>query len=127
MAFISTSKIFIWDLNLGTMTSCCLSYNLPLDYFFSLDDPGCVYTCSGFPNIPKMKKVSNLPVLAGRNVEYVCRNNKKVPHTGERFFLDCLDNGENGKFIGEVADDVTYLLDTHFGSTMCSYRVVQFR
>jgi hypothetical protein len=75
-----------------------------------------------------MKKVSNLPVLAGRNVEYVCRNNKKVPHTGERFFLDCLDNGENGKFIGEVADDVTYLLDTHFGSSMCSsYRVVQFR
>ena len=77
-----------------------------------LDDPGCVYTCKGFPNIPKMKKVSNLPVLAGRSVEYICKNNKKVPHTGERFFLDCRDNGTNGKFIGEVADDVTYFLYT---------------
>ena len=59
-----------------------------------------------------MKKVSNLPVLAGRSVEYICKNNKKVPHTGERFFLDCRDNGTNGKFIGEVADDVTYFLYT---------------
>ena len=48
--------------------------------------------------------------MAGRAVEYKCRNNKKVPHTGDRFFLDCLANGENGKFIGEVADDVNYTL-----------------
>jgi hypothetical protein len=29
-------------------------------------DPGCVYTCQNFANIPNMKKVSNLPVLANR-------------------------------------------------------------
>ncbi len=46
-----------------------------------------------------MKKVSNKPVLAGRAVEYVCRNEKKVPHTGERFFINCTSIG---KFEGEL-------------------------
>lgn len=63
------------------------------------EDPGCVYTCSNFPNVPKMKKVSNRPVLAGRAIEYKCRNDKKVPHTGERFFINCTDIG---KFEGEL-------------------------
>ena len=29
-------------------------------------DPGCVYTCSNFANIPNMKAVSKVPVLANR-------------------------------------------------------------
>ena len=38
------------------------------------EDPGCVYTCNNFPNVPKMKKVSKKPVLAGRAIEYICKN-----------------------------------------------------
>ena len=63
------------------------------------EDPGCVYTCKNFPNVPKMKKVSKKPILAGRAIEYVCKNNKKIPHTGERFFINCTDIG---KFEGEL-------------------------
>ena len=46
-----------------------------------------------------MKKVSKKPILAGRAIEYVCKNNKKIPHTGERFFINCTDIG---KFEGEL-------------------------
>ena len=63
------------------------------------EDPGCVDTCNNFPNVPKMKKVSKKPVLAGRAIEYICKNSKKIPHTGERFFINCTDNG---KFEGEL-------------------------
>ncbi len=42
------------------------------------DDPGCVKTCTNFPNVPQMKKVSSLPVLAERAIEYTCKNSKKV-------------------------------------------------
>ena len=66
------------------------------------EDPGCVYTCTNFPNIPKMKKVSGIPVLVNRSVEYVCRNDKKVPDTGERFFLNCEDETTSAKFEGET-------------------------
>ena len=64
-------------------------------------EPGCVYTCSNFPNVPKMKKVSNEPVLVGRAIEYICRNSKKVPNTGERFYINCTEAGE-GTFEGEL-------------------------
>lgn len=46
-----------------------------------------------------MKQVSKTPVLAGHAIEYICRNDKKVPHTGERFFINCTDIG---KFEGEL-------------------------
>lgn len=46
-----------------------------------------------------MKKVSGLPVLAGRQIEYVCINDKKVPNTGEQFYINCTDTG---KFEGEL-------------------------
>lgn len=46
-----------------------------------------------------MKKVSGLPVLAGRAIEFVCKNSKKIPSTGERFFINCTDIG---KFVGEL-------------------------
>ena len=65
------------------------------------EDPGCVYTCNNFPNVPKMKKVSNEPVLVGRALEYICKNSKKVPDTGERFFINCTEEGE-GTFEGEL-------------------------
>lgn len=63
------------------------------------DDPGCVYTCNNFPNVPQMKKVSSLPVLAGRRIEYVCKKSFKIPNTGDRFFINCTDSG---KFDGEL-------------------------
>ena len=49
-----------------------------------------------------MKKVSGIPVLVNRSIEYICRNNKKVPHTGERFFLECEDKLTSAKFEGET-------------------------
>ena len=60
-----------------------------------------MYTCNNFPNVPKMKKVSNEPVLVGRAIEYICKNGKKVPDTGERFFINCTEEGE-GTFEGEL-------------------------
>ena len=57
------------------------------------DEPGCIKTCERFPNVPKMKKLSKDPILANRSIEYECKNKNKIPETGERFYIQCLEDG----------------------------------
>ena len=58
------------------------------------DAPYCVRTCSNFINVPKMKPVDTNPVLAGHKVEYKCKNAAKIPETGEKVLVECLDDGK---------------------------------
>ena len=57
------------------------------------DEPGCIKTCERFPNVPKMKKLTKDPILANRSIEYECKNKNKIPETGERFYIQCLEDG----------------------------------
>ena len=60
------------------------------------EKPMCVNTCANFPkarDVPGMYPTSNLPVLAGKAVEYKCINKKLIPDTGEKFEIKCLDEG----------------------------------